>query len=160
MPVAWYAAPYVPDPSRPRARMVAIEAYTSMIQQDQGAWSETEILGGWAVVKVRATQATLDLIAQDTQFRRIPLTRLDDSWATLSPAQRNALRSFAVSLGYTTQELTAALGSDLSAVTLGQFLRFCATRRRKPRWDETTGTIVLDGPVQPCRSVDDVDRSV
>ena len=135
--------------------------FTALIRADGGDWSESEVLGGYAVVKVRASAATLTIIAAEPGFQRIPRDLLDDSLSSLSTAQRRAIKDRLNAMGYTDAEISAALGNtNLNLVTLGQVLRFAASRRLKPRWDAVQLQIVLDGAFQACRAIDDVDVAV
>lgn len=119
----------------------------------------TEVLGNHCLVKVRASATTLAAIAAAEGVTRIPISRLDDSLSTLSNAQRTALRNKVLGMGYTASEVNAAF-PDLANATLGDVLRFCARRRRKPRWDAANGVVVLDGAVQQCVPISDVDGAV
>lgn len=142
-------------------RYCAMNDFTAVILADGGDWSETEILGDSALVKVRAAAGTLTTINQADGFLRIPNhTDLTDTLGDLTAGQRNAILTKLADLGYTQQEITAALPANWAAVTLGQVLRFAATRRLKPRYVQQTDTIVCDGPSQPVRPVDEVDVSV
>lgn len=156
--IAWFICPYKRRPVPRPIRYCAIDDFTAQIRADGGDWSASEVLGNSAVVKVRASQATLDLIA--ATFQRIPLSRLADSLSTLTSAQRTAIRDRLLALGYPDAEIRAALGSNLANRTLGDVLRFAATRRLKPRYDALTDQIFVDGPQQPCRPIADVDTAV
>lgn len=141
-------------------RYTAMDDFTLNIGADGGVWSETEVLGNQAVVKVRASVATFATIAATAGFRRLPVDRLNDSLSSLSVAEKLALRTVLTDAGYTLAEVQAALGTDLGTRTLGDVLRFMATRRLKPRYDVLSDTFVLDGAVQACRSVESVDAEV
>ena len=160
MPVAWFLCPYAIRLGRPNFRYCQMDDFTAMIRADGGDWHETEVLGNRAIVKVRASLATLQAITGTAGFRRLPKDRLDESLSDLSPAVRRGIRDELETMGYPLAEIQAQLGNNLDAVTLGTVLRFATTRRRKPRWDVITQSIVLDGPVQACRSVESVDRAV
>jgi hypothetical protein len=43
---------------------------------------------------------------------------------------------------------------------LGDVARFIASRRLKPRYDQATDMIIVDGPVQPTGSVDAIEEAV
>jgi len=161
VPVGWFIVPYKRDllDTSP-TRYCAMGDFTDVIRADGGAWSETEVLGNRAVVKVRASDMTLTTIALAPGFRRLLKSRLNDSLSDLTPAQRRALRDELEAMGYPLSEIRSRLGNDLGPFTLGDVLRFAATRRIKPRYDQSTDTILLDGPIQPCRSVDSVDVEV
>lgn len=164
MPLAWFICPYKRDPSAasPRVRRYcSIADANESIVADGGAWAETEILGDAALVKVRASNATLAQVNQLAGVVRIPNhTALTDTLGDLTAGQRNAILTKLLTLGYAQQEIAAALPADWTAVTLGQVLRFAATRRLKPRYDAALDRIVLDGAVQPVRPVADVDAAV
>lgn len=154
----WFLVPYLRRTSMPRPeRYCAMDDFSSAIKADGGEWTETEVLGNHAIVKVRASAATLQTINAAQGFTRLPKDRLDDALSDLTQQQRTALRDRIEALGYARAEWQAALGTDLGAVTLRQVLVFVASRRLKPRYDAGTDTIVLDGPVQACRPVADVD---
>jgi hypothetical protein len=162
MALVWFLCPYKRDPTdRPpfAGRYCAMSDFTPQILADGGRWSETEILGNRAIVKVRASVATLTTIAATPGFRRIPLARLDDPVSSLSSAQRTAIRNEITDAGYTLAELNAVI-PDLSLVTLRDVLRFMCRRRLKPRYDLATDTIVLDGPVQRVKPIENVDREI
>lgn len=171
MPVGWFLAPYVlrtgPPPGAPAGvpsppvpiRYLQVADLSRRIRGEGGGWAATEVLGQRAIVKVRATSQTLALIAALPGVTRFPLARLDDPLGSLTTQQRAALRDLVLSLGYTAAELRAAVGADLATVTLGDVLRFAASRRRKVR-RAAGGAIVDDGPDQPVRPLADVDRAV
>lgn len=157
MPVAWFIVPYKRRPHpRDVIRYCAMDDFTSQVT----SWSETEVLGQNAIVKVNASNAVLSSISGTAGFQRIPVARLDDPLSSLSVAQRNAIRNKITSLGYTVAELDAAFPGDIRNFTLRQLLQFIASRRRKVRYDTATDTIVDDGVDAPVRPVDDVDAAV
>lgn len=157
MPLAWFVAPYKRrNPgATPPERYCAMGDFTAQIRADGGAWDETEILGNAALVKVRAAAVTLTAINQAAGFLRIPNhVELSDTLGDLTAGQRQAITDEALLLGYSQAEINAALPANWQAVTLRQVLRFFATRRLRPRFDQPTDTIVCDGPVQPVKDVD------
>lgn len=156
MPVAWFLAPY-----KRRAGTISPDRYCAMDDYTaSAAWTETEVLGNRAVVKVRASEVTLAAINADPDFVRLPKDALDDPLSDLSSGQKAALRNLLLDMGYTLQEIQARFGADLGDYTLRDVLRFMASRRLKPRHDRVNDTIVLDGEAQSCRDVDHVDREV
>lgn len=159
MAIGWYICPMVRriGVARPE-RYCSMDDFTDQIVAEGGTWSESEILGNVALVKVRASAITLASLAGT--FQRIPLSRLDDPLGSLTAIQRQSLKTFVLNLGYTVQEVQDALGTDLSGVTLGQLLRFMASRRLTPRYDSGTDTIVCDGDAVGCRGIDHLDSSV
>lgn len=159
--VGWFLAPYVRDRSRPRpTRYCVVREHSDAIRSDAGSWSHAEVLGNVAIVKVQASPATLAAIAARPGVTRLPLTLLADPLSSLTVAQRTAIRQRLEGLGYPLQEIRDRLGDDLGARTLGDVLRFAASRRRKPRYDRAVDAIVLDGPTQPCAPIERVDRAV
>jgi hypothetical protein len=137
-----------------------MDEFTPQIYSQGGQWAETEVLGNYAIVKVRASDATLTTIAATEGFQRLPLTLLTESLSSLTGAQRTSIRNRLIAMGYTDTEINTALGANIGQRTLGQVLRFAASRRLKPRYDAMQDLIVLDGPVQTCRLIEDVDNEV
>ena len=158
MPVAFFIIPYERYASYRPARRVAIAAFTPQIEADGGDWSESEFLGDRALVKVRASVATLTAIADQGWFR-LPLSRLEDPLSSLSNTQRIALRNQITDAGYSSAELNALI-PNLAGASLRQVLRFMLSRRLKPRYDEATDQIVLDGPDQPATAIEALDLRV
>lgn len=159
--IAWFLCPYKRRTPAPLpTRYCAMDDFTAQIRADGGDWSETEVLGNHAIVKVRASDTTLQTIAAATGFTRLPKNRLDDSLSDLSTAVKTAIRDKMLALGYTAQEIQQRFGNDFGSYTLRDVLKFIATRRLKPRFDSNTDTIVLDGAIQPVRPLEDVDLAV
>jgi hypothetical protein len=167
MAIAWFICEYkIKQPEgEPRpTRYCAMDDFTATIRSDGGDWAESEVLGGYAVVKVRASASTLTTIAGTARFQRIPnWVNLSDTLESLTTAQRTAILNKILAMGYTQAEIDAVIGANLAGwrtKTLGQVLRFIASKRLKPRWDATNQQIVLDGILQACRAIDDVDTAV
>lgn len=166
MAVTWFLAPYKRQDKVIngvlifRGRYCAMDDFTALILADGGMWSETEVLGNHALVKVRASAATLTTIAAAQGIRRLPKDALDDPLSSLTNAQRTALRDLIESLGYPRAEWQAALGTNLGLRTLREVLQFIRRRRLKPRYDAGSNTIVLDGAVQQTRTLESVDLAV
>ena len=160
MAVGWFVCGYTrQDIGSIPARVCAMVAFSAPLRAVGGVWREIEVLGGRALVKVRAPSAALDTLAAQPGIRRIPLAFLDESLSSLTQNQRNAIRQELLDAGYTDAQITSAL-PDLAATTLREVLRFFASRRQKPRHDAVADDIVLDGPDQPCEDVDAVDASL
>lgn len=160
MAVAWFFAPYKRrDLGSVKSRYCAMDDFTTQIVADGGAWSECECLGDQAIVKVRASSATLTTINAAPGMLRVPLGLLDDPLSSLTAPQRTAIRNRIEALGYTPAEINAAI-PDLSVVTLRDVLKFVLRRRLKPRYDSGTDTIILDGAEQPTRPLEDADGDV
>jgi hypothetical protein len=135
-----------------------MEDFSATINSDGGAWSETEVLGNRAIVKVKASAQTLQTL--DAEFKRLPKTLLTDSLSDLSLGVKTAIKNELLDMGYTLTEIVNALGADIGQKTFADLLRFIATRRLKPRYDSQSDTIVCDGDVQTCKSVDIVNGEV
>jgi len=162
MAIAWFIVSYKRRDVRGRpGRYCAMDDFTEQIVAEAGAWAETEVLGNAALVKVRASSTLLDKIASVEGFKRIPIhSKLSESLADLSAAQKTAIRNKIVALGYSESEVGTSLGENIGAKTLGDLLRFIAQRRLKPRYDDKTGAIVCDGIAAPTRSIESVDAEV
>lgn len=161
--IGWYIVSYKiaepPYSGAPRnMRYCAMDDYTSVIYGEGGQWTETEILGDRAIVKVRASSTTLTML--NGVYKRLPKDRLDDSLSSLSTTAKQALKSEALDMGYTIEELQEKFPNDLGTYTLREVLKFFATRRLKPRYDSNTDTIYIDGIVQTCRLLDSVNAEV
>jgi len=164
MTYAWFVCGYELKADRPWMRFCTMDNFSAQIAADGGNWSESEVLGGNAVVKVQASDTTIAAIAAAPGFSRM-LTKwaLTDTLADLTTAQRNALNTKLLGLGYSQAEINTALGATLAdwrGKTLGALLRFAATRRLTPRWDSIQQQIVLDGEFVACRPIHEVDASV
>jgi len=158
--IAWYLCPYKRDTETQSVRRYcAMNDFTAQIKADGGNWSETEVLGDQAIVKVSASAATLTTIGNTAGFMRFPLVNMNDRLSTINQAQRNSIQTRILAAGYTQAEMDAAFPVFANA-TFNEVLNFLATRRLKPRYDSGTDTIVLDGAIQACKPVDRVDREV
>ena len=135
-----------------------MDGYTKQIFASGGNWTETEILGNRAIVKVRATQEILNTL--DTVFKRLPKDRLDDSLADLSQTIKQKLKNELLDMGYTIEELQERFPKDLSEYTLRDVLKFATKRRLKPRYDAKKDEIFVDGIEQRCRPIESVDEEI
>ncbi len=164
MAYAWFICGYKTRPYRPNMRYCAMDDFTAQINADGGAWSESEVLGGYALVKVRAGATTLTTIGGTAGFHRIQNHWiLSDLLSDLTTAQRTAINSRLLAMGYTQAEIDAVMGSNLAAwrtKTLLQLLNFAAQRRLKPRWDAVLQQIVLDGENVTPKYITVVDSEV
>lgn len=159
MAIAWYIAPMkIRGTGSRMERYCGMQDFSVQIRADGGAWSETEVLGNVALVKVRATAGTLTVIENTTGYTRLPKIQLSDPLSDLTGPQKTAILNQLQSMGYTLAELQNRFPGDLGDYTFGDVLRFATTRRLKPRW--SGNTIVVDGPEQPCRDVDHPNRDV
>lgn len=161
MAIGWYLCPYKRDltSDRPR-RYCAMDDFTTQIFSEGGRWTESECLGDHAVVKVRASAATLAIINATPGFVRLPVDVLDNSLSSLTNAQKTAITNKLQDLGYPLSEIRADLGNNIGNKTLRSVLMFALKRRLKPRYDQATDTIICDGIVQACRPLVEVDTEV
>jgi len=155
---SWYIVPYKLRPENPEQpelqRYCAMDDYSQqIIYIDSGKWSEVEILGDRAIVKVLAEETTL--LTLDSIFKRLPKDLLGESLSDLSTGVKNALKDEMLDQGYTIQEIKDSLGNDLGASTLRDVLKFMATKRIPPRNDN--GTIIFDRTPIPCEDVELID---
>lgn len=162
MPIGWYIIPYKRRvvSGIVQTRYPEIDDYTQQIHDNGGQWSETEVLGDRCIVKVRAPIGVLNAIDAVPGFKRIPKDRLDDSLSDLPVGVKTALRNEVLDMGYTIQEVQDRFGSDLGSYTLRQVLRFMASRRFSPRYNEPTDEIVFDGQQRTPRTIESVDAEV
>lgn len=161
MAIGWYIIPYeryYPPYADIPMRHCAINNYKTEIWAAGGKWYSTEILGNRGIVKVSAPVGILSLL--DSKYKRIPKDRLDDSLSDLPTAVKIALKNEILDMGYTFVQVLARFGDDIGQYTLRQVLKFMATYRLKPRYDSDTDTIVMDGIVQKCSSIEFADKKV
>ncbi len=154
MAIAWFICPYKRrlDHHMP-ARYCAMDDFTKQLRDAGGDWREVEILGDRAIVKVRGPSAALTSIAATQGFRRLPSNDANKPLSELTQGQRTFLKNLVIDAGYTREEFDEA-HPDMNVLTMKHVLRFLARRRLKPRYDEATDEIVLDGIVQQPESVD------
>jgi hypothetical protein len=164
MAIGWYI---VPNATRPapgghpgRSIYCTMDDNTAQILADGGDWSNTEVLGGRNIVKVRAAQATLDLL--DTLFLRIPVTLLDDSLSSLTNAQKNRIHTELNAMDYSDADITAVLGNfnQIGQKTLRQLLNFIASKRQVVRYNAATDSMIYDGAIVTPTPVSAVDAAV
>jgi hypothetical protein len=169
MAYAWFICPYkrrdrIIGSVHKVGRYCAMDDFTTQIRSDGGDWSESEVLGNHALVKVRANDVTIAAIAATTGFIRLSAKwTLSDTLGDLTAVQHTTVNNKLLSLGYTQAEIDTAMGATLAqwrTKTFEQLLDLVATRRLKPRYIEATDTIVCDGAVQPVRSIYEVDNEV
>lgn len=152
MPVRWGFAPYAlkdgPVPGQ-KIRYCAIDDFTTQILADGGDWKEAECLGDYAIVKVRASAATLTAINAAPGFIAIPdrFTDLSLTLGDLTTGERNALTNFLLARGFTQTEITTAIGNTNGAwrlKTLRQVLQFALSRWRRPLMFDGNGNLVFE----------------
>lgn len=159
--IGWAVAQYKMNPAKPTQRYCVIEDYAAQIIADAGAYRYVECLGNSAVVKVRASAATLQAIAQDPIVTRFAgVNNLGDSLAALTDPQWAAYRTKALSLGYPAAEWDAAFPLAKDNYLLRDVVVFMLRRRITPRWDTGTSAVVLDGAVAATEPVDAVANAV
>lgn len=164
MPVGWYIVPFRKDEAYAgpllASQDLAIIDHEAAIIASGGAFAWVRILGQRAIVKVRASTAVLQTL--NGVYKRLPKNSFNDSLADLSGPVKAALRDEALDQGYTLAEIQARFGNDLGQYTLAEVLRFMATRRRKPRYDEGTDTVIEDGDIVtiPADALDKIEAEV
>ena len=160
MAIGWFIIPYKISVNDSRLRYPAIDDYTADIKAEGGQWAETEVLGDCCIVKVRASDSLLSIIAAVDGFQRLPKDRLDDLLSDLSVQVLKEIRDILEGMGYSLTEIKSEFGNDLSIYTLRDILKFATRRRLKPRYDVATDEIILDGAIQPVRLLESVDIEV
>lgn len=156
--IGWYICPYKRRPGRIPTRYCAMDDYTNQIFSEGGGWSETEVLGDRAIVKVKASTSTLTTL--NTIFKRLPKTILDSSLSDLTSQQKNTIKNELLDMGYTLTEIQNRFGNNLGDYTFRDVLNFMATRRLKPRYDIATDMIICDGEIQPVKPIENVEKEV
>jgi hypothetical protein len=169
MALAWFICQYrnsiITDYKGTRgARVCTMDDFTPQIRADGGAWAESEVLGNYAIVKVRANAATLTTIGATAGFNRITNHwLLTDILADLTTTQRNAVQTRILAMGYTQAEINAVMGNTLALwrqKTFLTLLNFVAQRRLIPHWDAINLQIVFDGAFVPCKSISQLNTEV
>ena len=168
MTIAWFLCSYKRKTGNRifPTRVCAMNDFTPDIISEGGAWSETEVLGDQALVKVRASDTLLTTIADAghlnlTKF--LAKMNLADSLSDLTNANRNVIENRLRQNGYTQSEIDAALGSNLTAWrarTFGDLLNLIAAKRLEPRYDSANDLIICDGTARACKPVSKVDKEV
>lgn len=163
--MAWFIAPFIRINELPAylshpQRGCIVRQLRDQIRTDGGRYHAVEVLGDRAVVKVVGVSvATLNAIAALPGVVRIPKDLLNDQLSTLTAGQRTAIRNQVLDAGYTMAEVNARF-PNLANNTVGDVLRFLATRRLKPRYIQATDTIICDGEVQACESIDVLNEEI
>lgn len=157
MPIQWFICPYKKISGEPE-RYCAMDDFTAQIYADGGSWCETEILGDRAIVKVKASQATIDTISATAGFKDSPVSGLDDPLDNISQSKKDAIKNELLNQGYT-QADADSLG-DFIGKTLRDVAAIMCQRRLKPRYDSVTDTIICDGSEQSVKNIDSVDQEV
>jgi hypothetical protein len=146
MLVAWFSIPYKTEilegPIKAK-RTPEIFKYVSAIRNAGGDCRVVEVKGDKCIAKVRSDQQTIDDLAKE--FYRYPKSEMKDILSITSD-EETRLRLEIASKGYSTEDISDKLGSDLTQKTLGDILRFEASERIPPRWDEEKQEIVFDKP--------------
>lgn len=163
MTIAWFIAPYKQRAGKPaNFRYCSMDDFTPQIVSDGGDWAESEVLGNVALVKARASDATLTLINSGTGVLRIPgHFALTDTLSDLTNTQQTAIVDRLKSMGYSLTEIRTVMPvGGWGSITLGQVLRFAATRRLLPRFDVVLQQIILDGAIVAPEPIENVDAKV
>lgn len=155
--IAWYIAPYKRRENSHRpTRYCAMDDYTQqIIYKDGGNWSETEVLGDRAIVKVKAEEKTIETL--DTVFKRLPVDSLDSGLTTKTAEVKTSISSELADMGYKSSDTSKVNLDTCKAVDL---LKVMATKRLAPRYDAEKDLIICDGIEQQCRSIESVDKAV
>jgi hypothetical protein len=162
--IGWYIVPNATKASDrdPAIRSVycAVSDYTTQIRADGGDWSNTEVLGGYNIVKVKASDTTLTML--DGLFLRVPVALLDNTLASLTAAQKNRVHDTLNTMGYSDADITAVLGNfnNIGQKTLRQLFNFVASKRQVARYNAAIDSVVYDGAIVVPTPVDAIDAAV
>jgi len=164
MAIGWFICPYLVENNPGRwpkyKRTVPFKHIVAQMNVEGGTWAGSECLGNHIVVKIRASTETLQLVNDIAGVIRLPKNLLSSALSDLTVQQKTVIVNKLRDLGYPISEIREHLGSDISDKTLGDVLRFAVRRRLTPRFDETIGEMVLDGPERPTNSIDKIDDMV
>lgn len=159
MPIAWYIVPYVRDPSPPTGPW--LPGLTLALNVDApelaGTWEAIEAGAGYAVVKIKAEDKTLETL--DALYKRLPSDDLKSGLDTVPADEKNGLRQTLLDMKYTEIEIDAQFPRGFDGHTLEEVVKFMASRRRLPRYDEAKDEHVFDGAeiAEDAKRVDDLD---
>lgn len=157
MAIGWFIAPYKRrDKLGMPGRYCAMDDYSSLINSDGGKWAESEFLGDRALVRVRARAGTLTTIGNDPDIRRLPNLAMNDVLGNLTARQKTRMRNELTDAGYTLEDYNAR--HPFNDSTFRQYVRFLTGRRRKPRYNQATDSIICDGPEFPCKPIEDLEN--
>ncbi len=164
MAVGWFIAAYkrrVPAPFNGFVRYCPVDDFTGQVLADGGDWREIETPGGFCLVKVRASPATLSTVAAAPGIQQLPAAALNASLGSLSAGAKTAIVNKVTSsppagMGIPLATLQAALGADIGTHTLGDVLRFCAQTRAAGgiRYVAGNDTVVYDQPFTQAMTPD------
>jgi hypothetical protein len=137
-----------------------MDEYTSEILTEGGNWGNVEVLGGYNIVKVKASDTTLTKLGG--LFLRVPVASLDNKLSSLTAAQKTRVRDVINAMGYSDADIQAVLGnfSNIGQKTLAQLLNFIASKRQIGRYSSLTDSIVYDGAIVTPIPVDDIDTAI
>src|SRR3989304_4657625 len=117
--IAWFFTTYKRDITiESPTRYCAMNDFSSLIFADGGYFQETEVLGNYSIVKVRASETTINLIASTPVFIRLPKDSLDDPLSDLTSSQLTGIRNQLENMGYTLTEIQARFGNRIGDYTL------------------------------------------
>lgn len=159
MPVAWYIVPYVRDPSPPTGPWfpgltLALNVDTPELA---GMWDAIEAGAGYAIVKIKAEDKTLETL--NALYKRLPSDNLKGSLENVPRDQKDDLRQTLLDMKYSAEEIDAQFPRGFDGHTLEEVVKFMASKRRLPRYDEAKDEHVFDGQefVEDAKRVDDLD---
>jgi hypothetical protein len=165
MATQWIACPFLrrDGQSRPGAigRYLIVQDFAPQIAADGGAWDYFECGGGpgtayicgVGIVKIRASQATLNSIIAADNTDAIPaaLVELNTLLSVVNNPTRNYIeRTLTARLGYTDPEIDAWLnGANISTKTLGELFEFLASRWYRVVYEPTGTQVGYQGNIYP-----------
>ena len=123
--------------------------------------ADLERMKGWVDRLANVATELLDTLTDEpADLPPMALPADFNGWLALRYQARAMGRKIGTELGYNTAEIRADLGQNIGNKTLRDVIRFALKRRLKPRYDEPTNSIVLDGPEQVCKTAETLDGEV
>lgn len=146
--VAWFLIPYTVEvaENEPPIRRIDLDSWPEIEN-----WSEVEVMGGQAAVKVQAPSATLDSL--EMNFTRFDIDQ------EIPDFDRDRLRQIGLDAGYTLEQVASV---DAGITTYRQFLEALATYRTQLQvvGSGVNATLVPEGAVPAPKSLATVDMEV
>lgn len=159
MPI--YIVPYVRDPA-PRTgpwKPGVVLALVVDFPELRDMWDAIEAGAGYAIVKMNVKNDKI-LEQLDAVYKRLPSDDLKSSLENVPRAKKNALRQSLLDMKYTDEEIDARFPRGFDDKKLEDVVKFMASKRRLPRYDEEKDEHVFDGleVAEDEKRVDDLDR--
>ncbi len=134
MAIAWFTVPYVPAiitaGERPGRELLLLQQHDLRAQ-----WSEVEILGNRAIVKMEAAPTVLLAVAALPGVYRFPFRYLKEPVSSEPLAVRLLLRQEMLDQGYTNEQINGRFGRGFEGATFRDVLLFMCSLWKRPFLD-------------------------